>query len=261
MLRAQVELAHFANRIQTERLEVDRARVILAALVSAEPEALGGVPDAPSVPRLDVNTDDLLARALVTRPEVKARTAAIARAESGVELAERNQYPDFEVSLGRFVNSDARDGFGAMVSMTLPVFNRGKYAAAVDGAKAELHAAEADRRRVEDLLRREVGEAFLRARTALAQYALFNETHLPQAEQTFRVTESAYQTGAVSFVDLLETMRSIESVHLEHLAARADFAKAYPELERVVGGELSPSVAAVPSASASPAPRQVHAHD
>ena len=39
------------------------------------------------------------------------------------ELAHRSYYPDFEVSVGRFVNYGQSDGFGAMASVTLPFVN------------------------------------------------------------------------------------------------------------------------------------------
>jgi cobalt-zinc-cadmium efflux system outer membrane protein len=180
----------------------------------------------------------VVSRALERRPDVRAQDAAIAREESAVKLAERSRYPDFEVSVGRFVNSDARDGFGGMLSMTLPIFNGAKYGAGIEEANARLRAAHAERRRLEDRIRREVDQAYLRAQTALFQYDLFTKTHIPQTEQALRVTESGYQTGEVSFLDLIDTLRSMESVHLEHVMAQADFEKAYADLERAAGTDL-----------------------
>jgi outer membrane protein TolC len=238
VLRAQVELTHVATRVQTARLAIDDARAELAALLSRDAASLDGRPESLPAPTLALSSDEIVARALADRPDVHAQADAIAREESAVKLAERNQYPDFEVSLGRFQNTDARDGFGAMLSMTLPIFNRAKYAAGIGEAGARLRAAEADRRRLEDRVRREIAQAYLRARTALLQYELFAKTHIPQAEQALRVTESGYRTGAVPFLDLVDTLRSIESVHLEHVMARADFEKAYADLELAAGTEL-----------------------
>jgi outer membrane protein TolC len=144
------------------------------------------------------------------------------------------------------VNHDAADGFGAMASVTLPFFNGGKYAAAVDEANARLATTRAEKRRVEDRIRAEVEDAYLAARTSLLQFQLFGGTHVPHAEQTLRVTEGAYETGAAGFSDLVETLRGVQSVHLEHLAAQGRFEEAYAALERAVGGALPRAAATKP---------------
>ena len=238
VLRVQVELTHLANRLQTERLTISQARAELGALLSRDARSLGGRPEPLPVPVLALNTEDVVQRALEGRPDVQAQEEAVAREETALRLAERNRLPDFDVSVGRFVNTDARDGFGAMVSMTLPIFNRAKYDAGIAEAGARLQGAEAERQRIKDRVRREVEQAYLRAETALLQYDLFTKTHIPQAEQARRVTESGYQSGQVPFLDLIDTFRSIQSVHLDHVMAHAEFEKAYADLEQAAGAEL-----------------------
>src|SRR5262249_18076163 len=50
--------------------------------------------------------------------------------------------------------------------------------------------------------------------------------------------ESAYQTGGIDWLALIDTARTLESVHVEHIEAQAEFEKAYADLERAVGTEL-----------------------
>lgn len=238
VVRAQVELTHLINRLETERLTIEQGEAELNALLSRPPDERLGLPESPAPPRLDATPAALTALALEKRPDVAAQNAAIAREDSAVRLADRGYYPDFEVSVGRFINADQADGFGAMASVTIPIFNGAKYRAAVDEASAKLGAARSEKRRIEDRIRRDVEQAYLRARTAQLQYELFVKTHIPQAEQALRVTEGGYETGEVPFLDLVDTLRSIESVHLEHIAAQAEFEKAYADLERAVGSEL-----------------------
>jgi hypothetical protein len=52
------------------------------------------------------------------------------------------------------------------------------------------------------------------------------------------VTEAAYVTGEADLSTLLETVRNVERVHLEHVTATADFEKAHADLERAVGADL-----------------------
>jgi cobalt-zinc-cadmium efflux system outer membrane protein len=237
-LRLQVELTHMANQTETQRLVIDRARADLAALVSRPSSEIRGVPVAPPAPHLALALDELVATALANRPDVRGEDEAIARDTTAVELARKNRLPDFEVSVSRFVNDGTADGFGATAAVSLPIFNRAKYDAAIDEASARLAATRADKRRIEDGVRRDVERAFLATRTALLQHDLLSATHVPHAEQALRITEGAYETGEGKFDELIDTLRGVQSVHLEHLAAQGEFEKSFAELEQAVGSEL-----------------------
>src|SRR5262249_45496446 len=160
-----VERTHALNRVTTERLAEDSARAALNALLSRAPDEPLAPPEEPTFPPLEASPARLVAVALEHRPEVAAQAAVIAREESGLRLAHKGYLPDFEVSIGRFVNYHAADGVGAMASMTVPLAWKGKYDAGVAEANARLASAQAEQRRIEDLIRRDVQQAFLRVRT------------------------------------------------------------------------------------------------
>ncbi|MGH7427077.1 MAG: TolC family protein, partial [Candidatus Methylomirabilaceae bacterium] len=63
-------------------------------------------------------------------------------------------------------------------------------------------------------------------------------THVPQAEQALQASQIGYQTGTLDFLSLIDSVRAVEQVHLEHLTAAANLEKARAELERAVGQEL-----------------------
>jgi outer membrane protein TolC len=125
-----------------------------------------------------------------------------------------------------------------MISLSIPLAYKSKYDAAVGEARARQAEASAELRRLEDLVRREVWQAYLRARTAAEQHHLYAGLHLPHAQQALEATESAYTTGQVDFLTLLDSVRTIEMTHFEHARAAADFERAYADLERAVGTEL-----------------------
>ena len=238
VLRAQVEVSHVASELRTAELAIEDAAAGLNAVMSEPPDAPLGMPEDPAPPALPPAPSELIERALRDRPEVAARDAAVARETTGERLAGKGLLPDFEVSVGRFVNNDASNGFGAMASMTVPLAWKGKYDAGVAEAKARVLSAEADRRRATDGIRRDVQQAYLRAKTALVQHDLFAGTHLPHAEQALHVTEAAYVAGDTDLTTLLETVRNLQRVHLEHVMATAEFEKDYADLERAVGADL-----------------------
>jgi cobalt-zinc-cadmium efflux system outer membrane protein len=238
VLRAQVELTRLVNRVTTQTLGIDGAAAELNALLSRPAASPLGVPEDPPVPRLNETADTLADRALEKRPEPVAAAAAVAREEEKVRMARLDYFPDFEFAVSRFFNFDHRDGVGLMASLSLPIAYKWKYDAALGEADARLQSARAELRRQQDRVRKEVEQAFLRARTALLQRELYVTTHVPQAEQALSASEIAYQTGKLDFLSLIDSVRAIESVHLDHVEAEASFEKAFADLERAVGGPI-----------------------
>jgi cobalt-zinc-cadmium efflux system outer membrane protein len=224
--------------VRTATLAIDTARARLNALLSRPPDDALGVPEAPRLAEPPPRTDELIATAVAHRPELAAQAATIAGREHALALARKAYLPDFELSVGRFVNAGAPDGFGAMASVTVPIANKPRYDAGVSEATARVASAEAERRRIEDGVRRDVEQAWLRLRTAKLRHDLLVSTHVPQTEQAIQVTESAYASGAVDLLALLDTLRALEAVHMEQIAAAAELGTAWADLERAVGEPL-----------------------
>jgi outer membrane protein TolC len=239
VLRSQVELTRTLNHVTIETLARDSARAELNALLGRSPNEPLGLPEDPSTPKLVQTEEDLGAIALKNRPEVSAKAALVERERDKLSIAKLDYLPDFEVSVSRFVNYQSRDGFGAMASVSLPFVNKRKYDAELDGARAAVASAEADYRQITNRVAREVRQAFLRARAALLQRELLVHTHVPLAEQTLGASEIGYQTGKVDFLTLLDSFRAVESVHLEHVAAEAEMARAFADLELAVGAPIA----------------------
>jgi outer membrane protein TolC len=193
--------------------------------MGAAPDTARGTPADPTPSALPDRASDLTERALQERPEVAVREAAVAREATALRLAERGYLPDFEVSVSRFRNTGASNGFGAMASMTLPLAWKSK-------------SVTAERRRAEDLVRRDVRQAFLRAKTAGILHALSTSTHLPHADQALRTAEAAYVAGTSDLTALLDTLRTVTQVQREHVEALATLARARADLERAIGSDL-----------------------
>jgi cobalt-zinc-cadmium efflux system outer membrane protein len=126
-----------------------------------------------------------------------------------------------------------------MASVSIPLAYRSKYDAGLAEARSRQTAAEAELRRTQDRVRREVKQAVLLARAALLERDLLVTTHIPQAQQALRATESAYEAGTADVLALTDTVRAIEATHLEHVEAEGEFEKAYADLERAVGARLA----------------------
>jgi cobalt-zinc-cadmium efflux system outer membrane protein len=238
VLRAQVELTRLINRVTTETLALSKAQARLNALLSRPPEAPLGIPQDPPPPVVAYSMTDLENLTLRNRPELLGQTRVVERENLALALASKAYYPDFEVSVSRFVNFGQRDGFGLVVSASIPLAFKYKYDAGVEEAVANRQTAQSELRRLHDLALFEVKQALVEAQTALEQLTLFLYTHIPQAEQALAASQIGYQTGNLDFLSLIDSVRAVEQVHLEHLIAAANFEKAWAELERAVGQAL-----------------------
>jgi outer membrane protein, heavy metal efflux system len=238
VLRAQVELTRLINRVTTENLTASKAQARLNALLSRPPEAPLGMPKNPPSPAMPYSMSELEELTLRNRPELMAQARALEKENLALALARKAYYPDFEVSISRFENFGQRDGFGIGVSTSIPLASKYKYDAAVGEATANLQAAQGELERLRDLALFEAKQAFVELQTAASQLDLFLYTHIPQAEQALQASQIGYQTGTLDFLSLIDSVRAVEQVHLEHLTAAANLEKAWAELERAVGQEL-----------------------
>lgn len=238
VLRAQVELTRLITRVTTQTLKLGAVKAMLNGLLSRAPEASLGVPhDAPQ-PIVRQTLTELTELTLHNRPEITANAATIARDTVTLALSRTAYFPDFEVYVERFFNAGRRDGVGVIFSATIPLAYREKYDAGVAEASARLSASKADLRAAQDTALAEVKGALVRTQTAVELVNLLTQTHIPQAEQTLESSRLSYQTGTIDFLSLLDSLRLVEQVHLEQIAAATDFEKAYAELERAVGQPL-----------------------
>jgi outer membrane protein TolC len=67
---------------------------------------------------------------------------------------------------------------------------------------------------------------------------LYKEGLLSQAELSFRAAMSAYQTGRVEFVMLLEAQRALREARMGYYRVQVGLVQSLADLERAVGQEL-----------------------
>jgi len=136
VLRAEVERTHIATRLVTTRLEREQAAARLNELLSRGPEEPLGTPIDPGPARVPGPLERLIALARESHPDLTARAAAVEREKDDVALARRGYLPDFDLTLERFYNRAGRDGYGAMIAMTVPLPFKYRRDAALDEAHA-----------------------------------------------------------------------------------------------------------------------------
>ena len=232
-----VALVEVAN-VQRERIAAEeraqaaeaRLNTLLARPVSQPVDALE--PLAPTV-----SPDEAEARALARHPEVAMVEATVAREQAELERLRGERRPDFVVGGGYMLMPGDAGAWTARAGITWPnaPWSRGRLTTAIDVQAKRVEAAKAQRDVVASQLRQAVRAAVIRLNAAERQLRLINSTVLPQIEHAFELTRLAYATGEGPFTEILDTRRTLFSMELESLEARANVARARAELETVAG--------------------------
>jgi outer membrane protein TolC len=241
VLKAQVELSLLHENLPVLEQRRQTAQAMLNTLLDRDPRFPLAPPQAPREGRFDQDLEDLYRAATTARPELKAADLAVQRSEQSRALAQRQYYPDFNVSFRRFKNFQADDGFGAYVSMSLPFafWTKPKYDAAVQEAEAASAAARADLHTLENMTRFQIRDLLAKVRASWEVAVLYRTTVLPQAEQGVEAARVGYRVGKSNFLDLLDADRAWRGFQLEYYRALVEREYRLAELEQVVGADLN----------------------
>ncbi len=237
VLKAQVELSVLHQQLPVLEQRRETTAALLNTLLDRDPLSPLGIPQEPSLLPIDTTIDDLHRLALNARPELKAVELAVQQSEQSRALAQRQYYPDFNVTFQRFQNFQAHDGFGAYVAMTIPFsfWTKPKYDAGMQEAAASVAAARAQQHQLENLTRFQVNDLLASEQVA----TLYHTTILPQAVQNLEAARVGYRTGKGGFLDLIDTQRAWRGFQHEYYRALVEREHRLAELEQVIGTDLN----------------------
>jgi multidrug efflux system outer membrane protein len=221
--------------------DVHRLGILLGREPLALTQALARVAPIPTPPM--PLPKGIPADILLTRPDVRAAERRLAQATAKIGQAEAALYPS--VSLTGSVSTSALKlgdlakyssvswSFGPSVSV--PIFDAGKLRAAVGVSQAQrdqYHAAfrAAVLTALEDVENAIVSLNSERTRTGQLKDAATNY------REAMRLSRSLYQNGSSSFLDVLDSERSLYSSEDSLLQSRVAIAKNYVALAKALGG-------------------------
>jgi outer membrane protein TolC len=67
---------------------------------------------------------------------------------------------------------------------------------------------------------------------------LYGDSLVPKAEELLQASETAYQSGTIDFLSLIDAQRTLLKFQLQHERAVTDNEQKLAELEMLAGGEL-----------------------
>jgi outer membrane protein TolC len=129
---------------------------------------------------------------------------------------------------------NGKNAWALTVGMSVPL-QRGKYRAGVEQAREAFVAQRETYAHTRNEMEFSVRDAVIRLQTLRDQIDLFEQVLIPQAEETIRATEAAYETAQLGVLDLLDGERMRLNARLINARYYADYLVALTQLERAIG--------------------------
>lgn len=247
VMRAQVELGKLEDRVKT--LE-DLREPIVAKLNAALNRPAGAPLPWPREVReeaVKVDQEQLMAWLGENNPNLKAVGFLAEKEKKNIDLARKNFFPDITLGVeaidtGQALNpattSDSgKDAVVATLSLNLPIWWE-KYGAGEREALARYEAFMGERSDQENRLAADLKLAVYKYRDAERKINLYRDTLILKAVQSVEVSLQTFETGLGSFLDLIDSIRTLLEFQLAFERAFADQAQRLAEIEMIVAREL-----------------------
>ncbi len=244
VIKTQLELAQLRQRMQT----LEEKRIPVNAALNAALNR-GTQTSIPAIRELDMRTldsEEAVLKALDSNPGLIALQHAKSGAEADIRAARKNGLPDFTfgvewIGIGdasSAVSDSGKDAWMAGVGISLPLW-RGTYRADIEQATYMRNGFDFALQQKANALRAELEATLADYREADQKITLYRETILPQVGQLMELSETDYRSGKTSFLDLIDTQRSILRYELELARAQADSQIHLAKIEMMTGKELN----------------------
>jgi cobalt-zinc-cadmium efflux system outer membrane protein len=247
LARIEVQKLEADQAVDNARAGLRQAQVALALLLGVR----GPVPDfdIDAVPFKFVvpaslqatSEQELYARAIESRPDLKEALAQMERSELSVSLAERQRFPDIslfanytQLGMGQNVGQPMNLIFG--VSMNLPVFYQQK--GEITKAKADRDAQALGRAKAMSVIASDVTNAYSAFVASRDLVQRMEGGLLDRAETAEKIIGIQYRNGSVAMMDFLDAERTYIATKVEYFQDLDAYWTAVYQLEQAVGTEL-----------------------
>jgi outer membrane protein, heavy metal efflux system len=186
---------------------------------------------------LKAGLEDLQARALQSRPDLRAAQQGVTAANSQYSLQKAIGKKDFTSQVNYTHVSDANTAslFG---SIQLPIFDRNQ--GEIARARYAITQAQEQENATKGQALTDVKDAYEAVQSNNEIVMIFRSGYLDEAKQDRDISQYAYQRGAASLLDYLDAERSYRATQLAYRQTLASYLTALEQLREAVGSGSLP---------------------
>ena len=223
--------------------------------------SVGTIPDF-TLPQLGLSAEQLTAIANEKRPQVKSLTSLADKGQASHRLAQKEFYPDFNLSFEYMFRQEAMSDpgynmFTLGVTFNLP-FQQERRRAMLAESVSETSMVTEELNGLKNTISFTINDirAQLDRRKKLVE--LYKGGIIPQAEQSLESAVISYRVNKVDFLTLLDGRISLFNYERELNESQAEYMMKWAQLEATVGTELSSAPEPHTLSPQSVAPEQVN---
>ena len=245
ILLAQLELSKFIDQgIKLEALRKHQS-IQLNTLMDrpASNNVVLAVIDPTAMPDI-LSETELFEIADEARPTLKQKETQVEAAQSRLELAKKDRYPDFKLGVmygertgdnPPFMGGSRADLLSVMIGAKIPIYSGRKQSRAISQKTAELAKNRYALIDEKGVVRAAIAAATTDYQRAQEQNKLFSKGIIPQAEQTVQSMLAAYQVSEVDFLNLVRSQMTLFNYELRYWKSVSEANQALSRLEAAVG--------------------------
>ncbi len=198
-----------------------------------------------SLPTLTLSPLQLQNSADENRPQVKSLISLTKKGELSRRLAEKENYPDFNLSLEYMFREESGGDpgynmFTLGMTFNLPLQRERRQAMAAE-ASSETTMAQDEVNGLRNSIRYAVNDLLAQMERRRKSVELYRGGIIPQAEQSLASAVISYKVNKVDFLTLLDNRGNLYNYERELYDSLADYMIRLAQLEAVVGMELRES--------------------
>jgi cobalt-zinc-cadmium efflux system outer membrane protein len=237
-LKIKIQLVQFETDVQQARLNKaqslsDLRQQLGYESVPADYDVVGEFEYRP----LAVTIEELQAKALQNRPDLRAAVLGVTAANSQYSLAKANAKQDPTLS-GNYSHANGINGITWSFSIPLAIFDRNQ--GNIAQTRIAIRQADEQQKATGGQVLTDVRDAYEGMRENAHIVQLYKSTYLDVAQKSRDISEYAYRRGALALLDFLDAERSYRATQLAYRQAVAAYLTALEQLRQAVGSRELP---------------------
>ena len=186
---------------------------------------------------LVVTLEEMQAKALQNRPDLRAAELGVTAANSQYALAKANGKQDPTIS-ANYSHANGISGATWSFSIPLAIFDRNQ--GNIAQTRVGIRQAEETKKAANGQVLTDVKDAYegLQESARIAQ--LFRSSYLQVSQRSREISEYAYRRGAMALLDFLDAERTYRATQLAYRQAVAAYLTAMEQLRQAVGSRSLP---------------------
>jgi outer membrane protein TolC len=235
-VKAQLEESVLKSDSFTLRSELHKTQARLNALLNRSMDAPLSTPQVfPEIPSISLLEESQLQKRMRdSSPQLSRQNAISASAQGEVDMARKNQTPDFIVAIAPVQRGNGISSWDAMLEFTIPL-QQGSHNSHRHEADQRLSASLAREQALEQNLNAELSEHKAALTASTEQLQLIRQQSMPLIEMAFKNALTAYQNGRLDYATLWQVRREVQRNKLDELDALTNQQIHIAELERLLG--------------------------